>query len=78
MCSGYDVVGVCDYDGSSGYDGVGVCVHDCGSGYDIVGGCVYGGGSGNDDVGGCGFLFFISSTYKSSVYLKQCCNMTFD
>ena len=76
--SGYDVVGVCVYDGGSSYDSVGVCVYDGGSGYDVVGGCVYDGGSAYDDVGGCGFFFFISYIYKSSVYLKQCCNMTFD
>ena len=43
-----------------------------------VGVCVYDGGSAYDYVGGCGFFFFISYIYRSSVYLKQCCNMTFD
>ena len=66
MCSGYDDVGVC------------VCVYDGGRGYDGVGGCVYEGGSAYDGVDGCRFFFFISYFYKSSVYLKQCCNMTLD
>ena len=57
---------------------VGVCVYDGCSGYDVISGCVYDGGSAYDDVGGCGFVSFIPYIYKSSVYLKQSCNMTFD
>ena len=77
LCSGYDIVGVCVYDGGSGYGVVGVYdggsgydgvgVYDNGSGYDGVGICVYDGGSIYDDVGGCVFFFYFIRLQKFSL-----------
>ena len=39
---------------------------------------VGGGGSGCDSVGGCVSFSFISYVFKSSVYFKQCYNMSID
>ena len=39
---------------------------------------VDGGGSGCDSVGGCVLFSFISYVFKSSVYFRQCNNMSID